>query len=104
MTLYSTCRLALIFMASLALGGCGSLLRNQYTRPNVALPQQWQESSVTGTKVANGEQWWRDFNDSTLSGLIEQALKTNNDLASAAIKVRRARLNASLTNTNLTPS
>ena len=104
MTLYSTYSLALIFMASLALGGCGGLLRSQHTRPYVVLPQQWQESSVTGTKVANGEQWWRDFNDPTLSGLIELALKTNNDLASAAIKVRRAQLNAGLTNTNLTPS
>jgi NodT family efflux transporter outer membrane factor (OMF) lipoprotein len=96
----------LILLAlSLLLGGCGGLLpRSQYTRPNVALPQQWQEPSATGAKVATGEQWWRDFNDPTLSGLIERALTTNNDLAAAAIKVRRAKLNASLTDTNLTPS
>jgi NodT family efflux transporter outer membrane factor (OMF) lipoprotein len=70
----------------------------------VALPQQWQEPGVTGTAVATGEQWWRDFNDPTLNELIERALRTNNDLAAAAIRVRRAQLNASLTDTNLTPS
>jgi len=70
----------------------------------VALPHQWQEASVTGTAVANAEQWWRDFDDPTLSELIERALRTNNDLAAAAIRVRRAQLNARLTDTNLTPS
>jgi NodT family efflux transporter outer membrane factor (OMF) lipoprotein len=105
MTRYLPCRLALIFIASLVLGGCSGLLpRSQYTRPDAALPQQWQEPSVTGRAVANAEQWWRDFNDPTLSELIDRALKTNDNLAAAAIKVRRAQLNASLTDTNLTPS
>jgi len=95
----------LLTAAILLLGGCGGLLpRSQYTRPDVALPQQWQEPGVTGTAVATGEQWWRDFNDPTLNELIERALRTNNDLAAAAIRVRRAQLNASLTDTNLTPS
>lgn len=87
------------------LGGCGGLLpRSQYTRPEVSLPQQWREASVTGTTVATSEQWWRDFNDPTLSELIERGLKSNNNLAAAAIKVRRAQLNARLTDTNMTPS
>lgn len=89
----------------LLLAGCGGLLpRSQYTRPEVTLPQQWQESSVTGTTVAAKEQWWRDFSDPTLSELIERALKTNNNLAAAAIRVKRAQLSARLTGTNLTPS
>jgi len=87
------------------LSGCSGLLpRSQYTQPEMSLPQKWQEASVTGTTVVNGEQWWRDFNDPTLNGLVERALKTNNNLAAAAIKVRRAQLNAQLTDTNLTPS
>jgi NodT family efflux transporter outer membrane factor (OMF) lipoprotein len=96
----------LILLAlSLLLGGCSGLLpRSQYTRPNVALPQQWQEPSVTGSSVATKEEWWRDFKDPTLSDLIERALKTNNDLAAAAIRVRLAQLNSALTDTNLTPS
>ncbi|GLI38162.1 efflux transporter outer membrane subunit [Geobacter hydrogenophilus] len=89
----------------LLLAGCNGLLpRSQYTRPDVTLPQQWQETGITGTTVAAREQWWRDFNDPALSELIERALKTNNDLAAAAIRVRRAQLSARLTGTNLTPS
>ncbi|GFE58320.1 efflux transporter outer membrane subunit [Geobacter sp. AOG1] len=95
----------MLLVLSLLLGGCSGLLpRSQYVRPDVAVPQQWQASTVTGSSVATKEQWWRDFNDSTLTELIERALTTNNDLAAAAIKVRRAQLNASLSDTNLSPS
>jgi NodT family efflux transporter outer membrane factor (OMF) lipoprotein len=87
------------------LTGCTTLLpRSQYVRPDVAVPQQWQESAITGSSVATKEQWWRDFNDPTLSGLIEKALTTNNNLAAATIKVKRAQLSARLTDTNLTPT
>jgi NodT family efflux transporter outer membrane factor (OMF) lipoprotein len=105
MTRYLPYRIILIVIVSMALGGCSGLLpRSQYVRPDVSVPQQWQATTVTGSSVATKEQWWRDFNDPTLSELIERALKTNNDLAAAAIKVKRAQLSAKLTNTNLTPS
>jgi len=95
----------LTLAATLALGGCAGLLpRSQYTTPAAQLPQAWQQETVTGSAVAAGERWWRSFNDPTLSALVERALSTNNNLAAAAIKVRRAQLNASLTDTNLTPS
>jgi NodT family efflux transporter outer membrane factor (OMF) lipoprotein len=105
MTRYFTYRFTLIVIASLALGGCSGLItRSQYTRPEVSVPQQWQASSATGTSIATKEQWWRDFNDPTLSDIIERALRTNNDLAAATIKVKRAQLSAKLTATNLTPT
>lgn len=98
-------RFTVIVIASLVLEGCSGLLpRSQYARPDVLLPQQWQASSVTGSSVATKEQWWHDFNDPTLSELIERALKTNNNLAAAAIKVKRAQLSSRLTDTNLTPT
>lgn len=94
-----------IVIASLVLGGCSGLLpRSHYARPDVPLPQQWQASNVTGSSVATKEQWWRDFNDPILSELIERALTTNNNLAAAAIKVKRAQLSSRLTDTNLTPT
>lgn len=102
---YSTYRYVFMFLVPLALSGCNGLLpRSRYVRPAVTLPQQWQESRVTGSSVATKEQWWRDFNDPTLSELIERALKTNNNLAAATIMVKRAQLSSKLTNTNLTPS
>lgn len=96
---------SLLMPVSLLLNGCSGLLpRSQYTRPEVAVPDQWSGGNTTGTAVATGEKWWRDFNDPTLNELIERALKSNNHLAAAAVKVRRAQLNAMLTNTNITPS
>jgi len=89
----------------LLLTSCSGLLpRSQYARPEVPVPQQWQESTVTGSSIASKEQWWRDFGDPTLSELIEKALTTNNDLAAATIRVKRAQLSSRLTDTNLTPS
>lgn len=101
----STIRYALILLVAIILGGCSGLLhRSEYTRPDVSVPQQWQATGVTGVSVANTAQWWRDFNDPVLSELIERALKTNNNLAAATIKVKRAQLSSRLTETNLTPS
>lgn len=105
MTRYSPYKYTLIVIVSLALGGCSGLLpRSQYARPDVSVPQQWQASTVTGSSVATKEQWWRDFNDPTLSELVERALTTNNNLAAAAIKVKRAQFSSRLTDTNLTPT
>ncbi|MFZ1986283.1 MAG: efflux transporter outer membrane subunit [Desulfatitalea sp.] len=96
---------ALALPMLLLLAGCSGLVpRSQYTRPEVNLPQHWQEASTTGTTVAAKEQWWQDFKDPFLSELIEKALKSNNNLAAAAIKAKRAQLAAKLTKTNLTPS
>lgn len=105
MNTLSIYKYAVTLLLMLLLAGCSGLLpRSQYNRPEVSVPQQWQSSTVTGASVATKEQWWRDFNDPTLSGLIERALTTNNNLAAAAIKVRRAQLSSKLTDTNLTPS
>jgi len=105
MTPKSTIRSALILLIPILLAGCGGFLnRSEYTRPDVSIPQQWQAIDVTGSSVATTIQWWRDFNDPVLSELIERALKTNNDLAAATIKVKRAQLTSRLTRTNLTPS
>jgi NodT family efflux transporter outer membrane factor (OMF) lipoprotein len=95
--------LVLLLIASL-LSGCGLLPRSEFTRPVTAVPDRWQEGNVSGMTVANHDQWWKNFNDPLLDTLIEWALKTNNDLAAATIKVRRAQLESGLTDTNLTPS
>lgn len=92
-----------LFIACL-LSGCSLLPRSEFTRPVTAVPDRWQEGDVTGVTVANRDQWWKNFNDPLLDTLIERALKTNNDLAAAAIKVRRAQLESGLIDTNLTPT
>ncbi len=91
-------------LAGSLLCGCCLLPRSEFKQPQVSLPEKWQGQAVTGTSMANGEKWWKNFNDPLLDVLIDRALRTNNDLAAATIKVRRARLQSGLIDTNLTPS
>ena len=67
------------------------------------VPSHWQQHTLTANQVLQQPHWWQAFQDPALDQLIQQALQKNNDLAVAALKVKQARLNASLTATNLTP-
>ncbi|WP_005031253.1 efflux transporter outer membrane subunit [Holophaga foetida] len=88
-------------LTSLLVGtGC---LKVHREAPKVHLPQAWQGRALTGAAIADREHWWKAFNDPVLDGLIDRALRTNNNLAAATLKVRKARLEAGLVNTNLTP-
>jgi len=89
----------------LLLSSCSLLPRSEFTQPQVTLPTGWQQQqAVDGAGVVQEGAWWQSFNDPLLDQLIEQALRSNNNLAVAAIKVRRAQLQAGLANTNLSPS
>ncbi|MEN6487924.1 MAG: efflux transporter outer membrane subunit [Smithella sp.] len=96
--------LIIFLVVSSLLCGCSLLPRSAYQRPNVQLPATWQGRTVTGSAVADREKWWKNFQDPVLDELIDRALRTNNDLAAATIKVQRARLKSRLTDTNLTPT
>ncbi len=96
--------LTLLALATLPLAGCSGLLpRSEYERPEASVPETWREPATTGASVASQEQWWRDFNDPALSELVENALRTNNDLAAATLRLKRARLEAGLADTQSTP-
>ena len=85
------------------LTACAAMVRTEYQRPALDLPDRWQTQSETGAQMLAADRWWQMFDDPQLDRLIALALKTNNDLAAAAIKVRKARLQAGLDATNRTP-
>jgi len=90
----------------LGLGGCGGLLRSDYEPPATSVPAAWSHapaSDVQAGPLADGGAWWRNFNDPVLTGLVESALARNNDLAAAAIRVRRAQYQAGLSEDQLFP-
>ena len=93
-----------LLLAAALLSGCSGLSRGSYRPPQVAVPAAWSAPVLSGSAVASRETWWHNFHDPVLDRLIDRALRSNNDLAAAAIKVRRARLQSGLTDTNLTPS
>lgn len=94
--------LALCLAALLPLlAGC-SALRSDYHRPEAALPTAWQQA-VSAPTPQSTELWWQAFDDPRLNALIDEVLRQNADLAVAGLKLRKARLQAKLTATNLTP-
>jgi NodT family efflux transporter outer membrane factor (OMF) lipoprotein len=91
-------------LAASLLAGC-SAMHTPYQPAALSTPASWQNQPppVAGDAVLH-DRWWRNFNDPQLDQLIELALARNNDLAAAAILVRRAQLQAGLATTNPTVS
>jgi len=87
------------------LTACAS--QTTYQRPDVAVPAQWQQGASQGGATSNQSDlspWWRALNDPVLAQLIQDALARNNNLAQAAIKVRRAQLVAGQAASDQLPS
>src|SRR5690606_8801753 len=59
-------------------------------------------ANAASARQAQGR-WWTAFGDPKLDQVVEQALAKNNDLAAAAIAVRRAQLQAGLASEQLKP-
>jgi NodT family efflux transporter outer membrane factor (OMF) lipoprotein len=92
-----------LLTVSLALAGCSAIVQTPYSQPEVRTPAQWQALATTAAATA-ADSWWRQFQDPKLNDLVEAALRSNNDLAVATIRVRRAQLAAGLAQSDLAPS
>lgn len=114
--------------AAMLLGACAT--RTGFQRPQVAVPGQWQQQARSAQSAqqapAQGDQpqaaaggmqpgsaapagqalspWWLALGDATLTQLIQDAQARNNDLAQAAIQVRRAQLVAGQAASDQLPS
>ncbi|MGJ2184226.1 TolC family protein, partial [Salmonella enterica subsp. enterica serovar Paratyphi A] len=103
----SSARLTLGTLAiALALSGCTLFQPERREQRPLGVPQVWQQQQQpTSPNAAAMPQtrWWTAYNDARLDTLIDNALRTNNNLAAAGIRVQRAQLQAGLANTNLTP-
>ncbi|SFV13884.1 TolC family protein [Pseudoduganella namucuonensis] len=94
---------ALVALGALVLSGCAPLGKTPYAAPPLPAPDAWRQGAGPAAAAAARDHWWRDFQDPALAALVEDALLRNNDLAAAAIAVRRARLLAGLTDRNALP-
>ncbi|WP_207261243.1 efflux transporter outer membrane subunit [Desulfovibrio sp. Huiquan2017] len=92
--------IALILLVLLPLSGCGALLKTDFTPPETTSPAQW---SVASAETSPAAKWPEDFGDPELARLVKLALERNNNLAAAAIKVRKAQYEAGLAWENMTP-
>lgn len=82
------------------LNGCG--LHSTYSRPEIDLLPTW--SQAPDSRPANVDLWWQRFEDDQLNQLIDEVLQRNNDLAAAALQLRKARLQAELAESDRLPS
>jgi len=59
---------------------------------------------MTTEDTADLRRWWADFNDPTLSSLIERAIASNLDFRSAVLRIEEARAERGVTAASLWPS
>jgi len=93
--------ICLILLVTLPLSGCGALLKTEFQSPATTTPAQW--SATMADNATSPAQWPTDFGDPALTRLVKLALERNNDLAAAAIKVRKAWYQAGLAWEDMVP-
>ena len=75
-------------MVALALAA-GCTVGPDYEPPRTSAPAQWgQPADTSATDLST---WWTVFNDGTLNGLIDRAVKANHDVRIAAARVDEAK-------------
>lgn len=90
-----------ICLVALLNTGCGNALKSEYPPPRVKYPAHWQQDANADTPAPFD---WRDFKDPVLDRWLQQVMASNNDLAAAALRVYRARLNAESVGISSSPS
>ncbi|MFT6987394.1 MAG: NodT family efflux transporter outer membrane factor (OMF) lipoprotein [Psychromonas sp.] len=95
--------LSTLIFCFLILTGCSSLNRSEFEMPAVEIPSNWPQESDSVTSSVQLDKWWMTFNNPELNSLIEGALQTNNDLALATLTLRKARLEAGLSEDDKLP-
>jgi NodT family efflux transporter outer membrane factor (OMF) lipoprotein len=88
-------------IAGSLLAGCAS--RTPYVRPGAPLPAAFTHQISAAQATVRDDMWWHAFGDPTLNALVDLAIARNPDLAAAAVRVRRAQLEARLSGNALVP-
>jgi len=86
-----------VSLTVLMISGC--MVGPDYRPPQPAVPTEWvgvaktpnAQTLVATAQPADLTQWWRQFKDSILTSLVEEAVKTNLDLQIAETRLRQAR-------------
>ena len=89
--------IAVVCLALLTANGC--MVGPNYQPPQSTVPTEWigvtkappDQPSVATAQPVNLAEWWLQFNDPTLTALIEEALNKNLDLQIAEARLLQAR-------------
>ena len=92
-------RLALALFTTLLLAACTGTGNLDLANARFQVPQHWSGAAASEQR-AGGQpvvaRWWTMFGDAGLDRVVDEALQRNPDLATAALTVRQARLQADL--------
>lgn len=77
------------------------MLKSDYRVPEVNDPINWTKGDLDGNPAPFD---WKEFNDPHLDNWLHQVMTNNNDMAIAAMRVYRARLDAERTGITNTPA
>jgi len=95
-------KITLILPAAAAILAAGCSLAPRYDRPQEALPSSMGPSAVADSVRLDA--WWTQFNDPTLTKLVEKALAENTDLQKAYNGVKASRAALGITRADYFPS
>ncbi len=85
-----------------ALSGCA--VGPNYKRPPIAAPEQVRGETGPAQAASLADRaWWEIFDDETLKGLLDEALKNGYDVRLAAARVEEARANAGIARSQFFP-
>ncbi|MBP8645386.1 MAG: efflux transporter outer membrane subunit [Syntrophobacteraceae bacterium] len=95
--LWGICSRCLCGFCILCLAGC--MVGPNFQPPETRVPSQWKGvESDAGEPISRTVQggralveWWKGFNDSTLTSLIERGIESNLDMRQASSRIRQAR-------------
>lgn len=89
--------IAIVFLTGCSVGP-------DYQRPDVELPEDWQDPAMPAAeRSANRAEWWRRYDDPALEELVTRATRDNLDLREQTARVREARARLGLSEAQQLP-
>jgi outer membrane protein, multidrug efflux system len=98
---------ARVLVASVCVASLGCSVGTPYRRPDIGLPHAWAAPAATDASAAPiwpAADWWHLFGSARLDQLIEEAQRSNDDLAGAIARVEEADAQARIAGAPLLPS
>ena len=102
---WQSCARVLVGLVCVASLGCS--VGTPYRRPDIGLPHAWAAPAATGASAAPiwpAADWWHGFGSAQLDELIDEAQRSNDDLAGAIARVQEADAQARIAGAPLLPS
>ena len=90
-----------IFPILIFLSGC--MVGPKYQSPEMAMPTAFEEKGESVGGDGDLTQWWKQFDDPVLDGLIAEALEANYDLRVAIEKIEQTRAQYRIERSHLWP-